>query len=187
LLHDLIATYDWLSQRIGEATPHLRGQRTNLLWLNVDDPRSSPEEWTWRSASQLVFDLRYDSERHYDVKAFLGPYKELLLAAGAHEQGRLMIPGLEDAPEITHPQLLISGWESLRQNGLLLDIEFPVGDLTIKAHKGVLAATIDHFRDVLTNGFAEGSRAQSELSMVFPVPVGESAFAVQSVVGQWFL
>lgn len=185
LLHDLIMAYNWLRDHIEEARGHLRQHRTSLLWLNVNDPRDGSTPWTWRSGPQLIFDLRFDNEEgeQYDVKEFLVPYKEILFAAGAHEQARLTVPIVEQ--EIPHDKRLRRGLEDLRSNDMMTDIQFEVGGEIIKAHRVVLAGAIAHFRDVLTGPFQEGEVAISaEIPMIFPTTGITSAFAMRSVIGK---
>lgn len=93
-MSDLTATYNWLNTHIEEAEAGLRSLSGTALWLNVED--AVRDGWVWRTARELVFNLRYDDEagRHYDVNTFLLPFKPLLLASGAHEHRH---PALPDA------------------------------------------------------------------------------------------
>ncbi|KAG8885286.1 hypothetical protein FRB97_001732 [Tulasnella sp. 331] len=183
LLNDLVKTYDWLLDHIEDARSHLRQRKTNSLWLNVNDPRDGITVWAWRSGSQLILDLRFDDPvgGHYDVKDFLVRYRDLIMAAGAHEQAQLTVPAFER--EITHDERIRLGWDYLRREECMTDIHFKLGERTIKAHRGALAATITHFRDVLTGEFQEGEVAISaEAPMMFPMDGITSFFAIKSVV-----
>ncbi|KAG9002100.1 hypothetical protein FRB93_011873 [Tulasnella sp. JGI-2019a] len=175
LLHDLIKTYDWLLTHIEEAQNHLAQRSTSPLWLNVTDPRDGSILWTWRSSRQLIFDLRFDDleGEHYDAKDFLTPYKTLLLRSGAHEQSQLtMREGFASETGTTHRERLRCGWERLRESGWMTDIQFDIGDTSIRAHRGVLAAAIDHFEVALKYQEQE----------VFPTLGITSAFAMRSVI-----
>ncbi|KAG9010588.1 hypothetical protein FRB93_003856 [Tulasnella sp. JGI-2019a] len=186
LLDDLVETYDWLLAHIDDTKRYLSQRRASLLWLNVIDPRDKSTPWTWRSGRQLIFDLRFDNPKreHYDVKDFLAPYRDLLLCSGAHEQDEVTLPddfALED--EMNHGERLHLGWRDLRQNDWLTDIQFEVDGEVIRAHRGVLAAAMNHFRVALTGGYQEGEvTASPETPMVFPTTGITSAFAMQSVI-----
>ncbi|KAG9011147.1 hypothetical protein FRB94_009073 [Tulasnella sp. JGI-2019a] len=183
LLHDLIKTYDWLLTHIDKAQEHLAQRPNSLLWLNVADPRDEGTPWMWRSGRQLIFDLRFDDldREHYDVKDFLAPYKSLLLSSGAHEQAPLTLRGDFSSKAKTHCERIQRGWGELRRRGLMIDVQFEVGGEVIKAHRGVLAVAIDHFRDALTGEYQEGE-LEASAKMVFPTPGITSAFAVRSIV-----
>ncbi|KAG8870385.1 hypothetical protein FRB97_009805, partial [Tulasnella sp. 331] len=181
LLDDLTETYNWLLDHIEDAGMFLEQRETSLLWLNVNDPRDGVTTWTWRSGRQLIFNLGFDDPEgdHYGVNIFLLRYKDLLMAAGADEQTQLTIPAFEH--EMRHDERLCRGWESLRQNDLLTDIQFEVNGEIIKAHQELLIAAIPHFRDALVGPFHGGERGIStESPMVFPTNGITSTFAIQS-------
>ncbi|KAG9010519.1 hypothetical protein FRB94_010285 [Tulasnella sp. JGI-2019a] len=187
LLNDLIKTYEWLLDHIEEARQHLDGRSESLLWLNVDDPRDE-SPWVWKSGCELVFNSQFDeSERaHYDddAKRFLKPYKDLVLCARAYDERPPPLgEGFGTNPETTHYQQLLIGWGELRTSGWATDIQFEVGDEIIKAHRVVLVAAIEHFRNALTGGFQEGNaEASVTTAMEFPTKGITSAFAMRSVI-----
>ncbi|KAG8868882.1 hypothetical protein FRB97_001820, partial [Tulasnella sp. 331] len=183
LLDDLTETYNWLLDHIEDAGMFLEQRETSLLWLNVNDPRDGVTTWTWRSGRQLIFNLGFDDPEgdHYGVNIFLLRYRDLLMAAGADEQTQLTIPALEH--EMRHDERLCREWESLRQNDLMTNIQFEVDGEIIKAHRGVLAAAIPHFRARLA-GPSQGAEVAISVGspMVFQTDGITSAFAVRSVI-----
>ncbi|KAG8987331.1 hypothetical protein FRB94_006525 [Tulasnella sp. JGI-2019a] len=183
LRDDLFKTYDWLLARIEDARYHLAQHTTSMLWLNIND---FSDNWTWRSGSQLVLDLRFDDPQneHYDVKGRLLPYKDLLIAAGAHEQVQLSVPeGFALEGERTYAEGLRLRLENLLQNRRMTDIQFEVGGETIRAHRAVLAASMDHGMAALPGPYPDGEVAASdEAPVVFPTAGVTSAFAMRSLV-----
>jgi sacsin len=186
LLTDIKATYDWLSNNIEEASPHLRNERHKPIWLNVGNPESADEPWTWRPAEQLVFDMSFDGEGgRYDVKDCLFKYKSLLLATGAKAFVHARISeSSESVTKSSHIERLRDGWNKLRERGSFFDIQFNVAGESIPAHKGMLAAVVEHFMTALTGDYLETTMAPSSDGYpVYPLHADVSAFSVRSVVG----
>ncbi|TDL27706.1 hypothetical protein BD410DRAFT_325666 [Rickenella mellea] len=184
LLPDIRATYSWLSNNIETAKPLLLNHKDSFLWLNVDDPAHDP--WVWRSAEQLVFAMSFDGEGgHYDVKESLSDFHTLLLAAGAKAFMHVDISEEpEDNSKPSHIEIIRRGFDSLREDGQLFDIQFKIGGEIIKAHKALLAAVIEHFRAALTGGYKESGNTGSADDTLpeYKLPDNTSAFAVRSVI-----
>lgn len=154
------------------------------LWLNIN---SNMDDWVWRSANDLVFDLTYDVGGRFVVREFLLPYQSLLVAAGAHEY-RVASPSLPNTSKARapHPEAVCSGWNELRKAGQLLDVCFKVEGKEIPAHRGMLAAMVPHFKAAFSGSFRESLISGDETELpVYRLPEDEaaSAFAVQSIVG----
>ena len=186
LLGYVKATYKWLSNDLEEVEPYLQSQSHLALWLNVQDPESTDEPWTWRAADQLVFDMSFDGEGgRYDVKSFLSGFQPLLSIAGAKAFVHAQI---DEPPESDiqplHIERLREGWTRLRENEHFFDIQFNVAGEVIKAHRGMLAAVVEHFMTALTGDFLEKSiTTSSDGCPVYPLHADVSAFAVRSVIG----
>ncbi|KIK66157.1 hypothetical protein GYMLUDRAFT_219036 [Collybiopsis luxurians FD-317 M1] len=153
LICHLNATYDWLQDNRSAAETVLRGHQNEPIFLNVADIDDPLEPWEWRSASQLVLNLAYDSGRFYTIQPFLHAFKDLLLATGARKR-----------VDVTYEDEAVFGdedFERLRASGKLLDIELrpdpehleedeSPNRLRLKAHAAYLAAHVPHIEDALT-------------------------------------
>lgn len=164
--------------------PHLKPLAKIPIWLNID---SGLDDWTWRAADQLVFDLTFDVDRRFVVQKFLLRHRALLVDAGAHEYVVATPPPPQTANDNTpHPEVIHSGWNELRKTGQLLDICFKVEGQEIPAHRGMLAAVVPHFKTAFTGSFRESIISADDTELpVYRLPDDEaaSAFAVQSIVG----
>ncbi|KAG9043185.1 hypothetical protein FS837_009920 [Tulasnella sp. UAMH 9824] len=183
LLSNIRSVYRWLGDNRDNVTGLLRPLANQRLWLNIS--RDS-DDWTWRAADELVFDLTFDVRGRFVVQDFLLPYRSLLVGAGAHEY-RVASPPPPSTSEVPlhHLERMRSGWNTLRRNGILLDICFQVEGQEIPAHKGMLAALVDHFMVALSGVFSESTIFSNETNLpVYTLPQGDpaSAFAVRSVV-----
>ncbi|KAG8935855.1 hypothetical protein FRC00_010162, partial [Tulasnella sp. 408] len=145
----------------------------------------SLDNWTWRAADQVVFDLTYDVDGRFVARKFLLPFRSLLVEAGAHEYRVASLPSTKSAAKTSHPEMIRAGWNDLRQTGQLLDICFQVDGQEVPAHRGMLAAAIPHFKTAFAGSFRESvTFAEGSELPVYPLPgeEAESAFAVQAIV-----
>lgn len=190
LLNDIRVTLQALSTRQEQTAPLLKAHARKKLWLNVENPGT--DIWMWKSAYELVFDLRHDSidGRYCDVRDFLLKYKSLLLKSGAREYQYADTRSTMRVNGLNHSDKVLSGYQKLREEGHLFDIQFVVDGTTIKAHKAILAAVVPHFFTVLTTGFRE-SQAFSQIhdSPTDDIPTYDMtlkvcAFAVRSSIGK---
>ncbi|KAG8947694.1 hypothetical protein FRC04_010538 [Tulasnella sp. 424] len=185
VLSNIRSVYGWLKNNKEEVKTRLGALSKQPLWLNIN---SILDEWTWRSADELVFDLSHDVEasRRFVVRKFLLSHRSLLVDVGAHEF-RVASPSLPKTSEtrMTHLEMVRSGWNDLREAGQLLDICFIVQKQQIQAHRGMLAAMIPHFKTAFAGSFRESLVFADDTDIpIYPLPEEEaaSAFAVQSVV-----
>ncbi|KIO22368.1 hypothetical protein M407DRAFT_216576 [Tulasnella calospora MUT 4182] len=184
VLIDIRSVYTWLQNQNHAIKAQLRSLSKLPLWLNID---SVEDNWIWRSADELVFDITHDAGGHFVVRNFLDPdYRSLLLDVGAHEyQVASLPPQATSKTEIPHPEMMRSGWNELRRTGQLLDICFQVQGQEIQAHRGMLAAMVPHFKTAFGGSFRESIVMTEDTDLpVYPLPEDEavSAFAVQCVV-----
>ncbi|TDL15335.1 hypothetical protein BD410DRAFT_845281 [Rickenella mellea] len=181
LFADVRDTYNWLNSNLNGAKHLLEDYSDALLWLNVDDP---DESWVWRSAKQLVFGMSFDDEgdEFYDAKDFLYAFKPLLLAAGANEFVHLKLRDKhDDTSKPTHLEIMRDGFNRLRRDGHLFDIQFNVKGEVFKAHKILLAAVVKHFTDAFKAGFREsGVSAWEDELLEYSLPENTSSFAIRS-------
>ncbi|KIO21525.1 hypothetical protein M407DRAFT_10337 [Tulasnella calospora MUT 4182] len=186
LLSDIRSVYDWLGSNRDDVRALLQPLANEPLWLNIN---SDLDDWVWRAADQLVFDLTFDVGGRFVVQTFLLPHRSLLVDAGANEY-RLASPppSTTSEDETPHWEGVRSGWNQLRETGQLLDICFKVEGQEIPAHRGMLAVVVPYFRDAFVGSsrksiiVAEGAELP-----VYPLPQDEAAtaFTVQSVVELW--
>ena len=144
LIGDLEATYSWLNDHEYDAQGLLNYNQEELF-LNVDDPAT---EWTWTSASELLFD-KTDSSSPKSVRGFLGNYGKLLRAAGVREIHKVSIPDNlpGKASHETQLEQIMSGFSEMREAGLLTDVTFIAEDGTsFSAHRAFLATRSEHFK-----------------------------------------
>ncbi|KAG8895827.1 hypothetical protein FRC00_006852, partial [Tulasnella sp. 408] len=182
LLSNIRSVYSWLKSNQANVKGLLKPLAKKPLWLNIADLN----DWTWRAADELVFDLTYDVGGRFVVQKFLLPYRSLLVDAGAHEyRVANLSPPATSETQTPHSEVMRSGWNKLRKAGQLLDMCFKVEGQEIPAHRGMLAAMVPHFATAFSGPFRESiiSADQSELP-VYQIPQDEtaSAFAVRSLV-----
>lgn len=184
LLIDIRSVYTWLQNHKDTVRELLRSRSEQPLWLNID---SVQDFWTLRSADELVFDITHNAGGRFMVRNFLIPYRSLLLEVGAHEyRVATLPPQAASTTDIPHPEMMRLGWNELRQTGQLLDICFKVQGQEIRAHRGMLAAMVPHFKTAFAGSFRESVVMTEDAELpVYPLPEDEaaSAFAVQCVVG----
>ena len=178
LIEDLKATYSWLADRESGAE-RLRDYNEERLFLNTDDP---VREWSWNSASELLFDER-DSSNPRRVRNFLKNYSGLLRAAGVKEINHVSIPDnlmREDSHE-TQLTRLRNKFNSMREADRLTDVTFIARDGTeFPAHRVFLAAQSRHFETC----FASGSwRESRDLEEQVEIPVDHGQECLQAVLG----
>ncbi|KIO21528.1 hypothetical protein M407DRAFT_28861 [Tulasnella calospora MUT 4182] len=183
LLSNIKSVYTWLKSNQANVKGLLKPLAKQPLWLNIG---SDLDDWTWRAADELVFDLTYDVGGRFVVQKFLLPYRSLLVDAGAHEYRVASPPRPNTSGAKTpHSEAMRSGWNQLRKTGQLLDVCFQVEGQEIPAHRGMLAALVPHFMAAFSGSFRESviSADESELP-VYRLPQDEaaSAFAVRSLV-----
>jgi hypothetical protein len=155
LLNDILKTYEWLNERTENARQHLLLHFHDEIFLNVDDPK---RPWVWKSAAQLVYNIRYDTENLTAVRAFLDPFEALLLAAGVQKlsDACYRFKGVESEDGDSRIRM---AFNEMRLAGQLTDLSlrprdgFDRGGL--RAHKSFMAATIPHIKEAAVSGWAE--------------------------------
>jgi len=184
LLQNIKATYTWLQAReADEVAPYLQEHAGSPLWINVNDVMAPDEPWVWRAASELIFDLQFDANGKYDVKDYLTPYKSLLLTAGAREFKHAKYRETATSTR-SYGETLRTGWNGLRLEDKLTDVVFvPAGDQVVKAHRGMMAAMVPHFRAAFSGDWREGSVASTAEPLNYPLPE-VTHFGITSVVGK---
>lgn len=187
LLADLKQTYMWLLQNVETAGSLLKRVQDRPIWLNVNgDPQDG--QWVWRSANELIYDIRFDLEGGvYNVRTFLEPLKALLIASGVREH---VWPELPPAPIGEHVEPdppLLQALNRFRQNGVLLDIGFEVQETgeVVKAHRVMLAVAVPYFGDMFGGHTPENTHSEgmeeSDVAL-YPLPRGIQVFAIRSVI-----
>ena len=177
LIEDLKATYSWLADHESEAE-RLRDYNEERLFLNADDP---VREWSWNSASELLFDER-DSSNPRRVRRFLKNYSGLLRAAGVEEINHVSIPDdlLHEDSHETQLTRIRNSFNSMREADHLTDVTFIAKDDTeFSAHRVFLAAQSRHFEAC----FAPGWRESRVLDGDVEIPVDYSRECLQAVLG----
>ncbi|PIL32619.1 hypothetical protein GSI_05323 [Ganoderma sinense ZZ0214-1] len=173
LLSDLKGTYKYLQERHGEAARFLLSHRNHArLFLNVDDPET--ESWEFLPASQIMFNVPDEDDRK-EARAFLRPFRELLLASGANE---IKIPSAApiapSSPE-AHLSRFRASFDMQRRTKVLTDVVFRVAGATAAeedrnhwAHRALLATASRHFYDSFCaqSGFSESRAASVEEPVV---------------------
>ena len=157
----------------------MRDYNDERLFLNIDDP---VREWSWNSASELLFDER-DSSNPRRVRKFLKNYSGLLRAAGVKEISHVSIPAnlmREDSHE-TQLTRLRNKFNSMREADRLTDVTFIANDGTeFPAHRVFLAAQSRHFETC----FASDSwRESRDLEEQVEIPVDHGQECLKSVLG----
>lgn len=184
LFADIKATYDRLnSQSSEDLSLHLGPVRNAAIWLNVHDPLT--DNWVWRSASELVFDLQFDENGKYDVKDFLVPYKNMLINGGGREFKHATYKGKDDQHDLTYTETLQIGWDNLRRSEKLTDVHFVTADGKhhVKAHRGMMAAMVPHFNQAFTGDWSESQDASQHNPIEYELPKNVSLFCIEAVVG----
>lgn len=182
VLRDLTQTYEWLNQRSKKAGDILLNYTDKDLFLNVDDPENGP--WRFASASQLIFNAPDEDDRQ-SVRTFLMPFKNLLLAANAHEIKQLVAPPVEwQSPNDLFSRLRLAINEQ-RLKGQLTDALLVSTDGSeLPVHRSFLAASVKHFRDLFCDsGYAESSSSASPDDPV-RILVEETGAIIQTIVGR---
>ena len=150
------------------------------LFLNVDNPNV---EWSWASASDLLFDERDFSNTHR-VKQFLKSYSGLLRAAGVKEINHVSIPNYllhEDSLEMQLAQIR-SGFNEMREADQLTDITFTANDGTeFSAHRVFLSARSGYFKTCFALGWRESKLLEGKLE----IGVDYSRECLGAVLGMW--
>ncbi|KAG8909094.1 hypothetical protein FRC01_007133 [Tulasnella sp. 417] len=174
LFQDLQHIYEWLRRNQTEAQQYLDLASPHPIWLNVD---SVDSPWIWCTADRLVFDLSHDTKQSFRARQFLCEYRELIMAAGAQRYRYATIE--TEQQEVSHSEKGLAGWRELRQREILFDIWFKPEGSVIGAHRGLLAALIPHFAQVVDD---DSSNIISSRSVEYQLPDATSAFAVRSVI-----
>jgi sacsin len=180
VLQHLERTYQWLSQHVDAAQPLLR-RCTEVgipLFLNVDDPKNSSEEWIWERADHILLDEYRDDVGFLRYpRNFLKAFNSLLVAAGAVTFDYGEGVDTTNNPQEDEDQLenLRTSFDRMRKNGICTDVSFicgsPPDNEPLKAHRAYLAAYTDHF-EMFSGKFSglEARVASSESPIVFEVP-----------------
>ncbi|KAH9939666.1 uncharacterized protein BXZ73DRAFT_43603 [Epithele typhae] len=162
LLADLKATYAFLATLTGLADL-LHPHRDEPLFLNVADPERDP--WVFVPATLLTLNVPDDGD-YREARAFLQPFRALLVAAGAYEIRRVTAPALAPpTPADDALSLLRAGFDGLRTQRILTDVVFRAPDGEggeVWAHRALLASASEHFYDQFASGFTEGGPASAQ-------------------------
>ncbi|KAI0739601.1 hypothetical protein C8Q80DRAFT_1240735 [Daedaleopsis nitida] len=173
LLDDLKATYAFLNERYADAKQFLLRHGREALFLNVSDP--SYDKWNFCAGNQIMFNVP-DEDGRQDVRAFLRPFRNLLLAGGAEEIKIPTAPVLETSPAEDELARMRGAFSSMRQSMLLTDVNFMVAGSTVDtadriyAHRNVLAAASEHFHHMFCGHLAESGPASAENPIVIELP-----------------
>jgi hypothetical protein len=167
LLQDIHATYKWLNGNAAEARSTLLFHMDDKIFLNLPvNQLDIVQNWTWKSARQLVFNIAYDTIDLAAVGEYLSPFRPLLLAAGVMV---LSDPTCGPRPAEPHNDFLQirTVFNNMREAGQLTDITLtPKQEMTstseaakekLMAHKCFLAAAVPHLKDGLLSGMEESS------------------------------
>jgi len=171
-LSDLRKTYKYLQEANADTVKEaLYGYEAAPIFLNVKDSQSHP--WVWDSVKTLVLDVDYDIPRRglRHVKKFLNPYIGLLANAGAKQVTPADVEelGVTVADSETYSQRLLAGVaELLSSGGDFTDVTLIATGYEhpgqVRAHKVVLAATSEWFRDKLGGSFLETGTVELDVS-----------------------
>ncbi|KIL64220.1 hypothetical protein M378DRAFT_163460 [Amanita muscaria Koide BX008] len=178
LLLDLRATYKWLNDHANDIASMISQKKTELLFLNVDDPES--DDWTWHPASNLVIDLQDIYDMH-NVKGFLRNYNELLKVAGVRRVKKRKAEAISTTDNtLRHMR---DRFNNMRQSGFGTDVVFKAQDAQcqiLPAHKSWLVACNNHFG---TTFIASGMKESQTLGS--DIRVEHSSMCVREVI-DWF-
>ncbi|KAM5530669.1 hypothetical protein V8D89_015641 [Ganoderma adspersum] len=175
LLSDLQATYQHLQERHRDAERFLLRHRNVALFLNVDAPGT--ESWEFLPASQIMFNVPDEDDRR-EARAFLRPFRELLLAAGANEIKIPSAPSISPSSPEAHLSRFRASFEMQRRSRVLTDVVFRAEGATATeadrdhwAHRALLATTSEHFYNQFCaqSGFSESRAASVEDPVVIQV------------------
>lgn len=187
LLDDLKATYAFLDERHASAKPYLRQHGREALYLNVNDP--SCDKWSFCAANQIMFNVP-DEDGRQDVRAFLRPFQNLLLAAGAEEIKIPTAPVLETSPAEDELARMRGVFSSLRESMVLTDINFMVAGSIVDsadrlyAHRNVLAAASEYFHGMFCGHLAESGPASAENPIVIELPNERELQCARLILGE---
>ncbi|KAJ2913095.1 hypothetical protein MD484_g7328, partial [Candolleomyces efflorescens] len=173
VLHDLKATYQWLSEQPPAVTSSIAGLKEEPIFLNVDDP--DVDEWRWSSASQLAFETE-DLTSVQGVRQFLLPFRPFLKSVGVLEA---YYPEIEADSEHSGALYEQKQFQSFREkldeqrlSGKFTDVLFvprravkgrtpdthhELDHPTLRGHRSYLAGCVPWFEDMFLGGFREGS------------------------------
>lgn len=200
LLSDIRATYQHLQQHHIEAKKFLLRHRDEALFLNVDVPESEP--WVFLPASQIIFNLsNEDDDYDYDdleveVRAFLRPFRDLLLASGASEIKIPLPPPIPPSSAEVYLSSFRASIEEQRRSKVLTDVVFRVagaleteGDTGLWAHRTLLATASEHFHRLFCgqSGFAESCAASVDNPVVINLEDDLELSCAGLVLGESFI
>ena len=193
LLDDMKATYRYLNEHCGAAQRFMVRYRKEALFLNVDHPES--DSWTLLPASQIVLNVSDDGDLR-EVRAFLRPFRDLLVVSGALE---IKIPTAAPPPATPAEGLLArlrTSFAEQRKSKTLTDVVFRVsgerGGATRRAelwaHRALLATASDHFNQLFCghSRFSESRAASVEDPVVIPIESDLELQCVELVLGELF-
>ena len=196
LLHDLEKVYQFLNNNLDLqfrqneelAQSILFALRDEQLFLNIDDPG---DRLNWVQGSSLAFDCHDCEGSMQDVRKFLSPFEGILLSAGAiRVQHPAYIPEHGLQSESGKLQSFWSSFNQLRKEKVLTDVELISQGMELSsfrepllAHRVILAASSQYFKDYFAGDFQESRDALSPSSPL-RVSVPYSCPCVRSFLGE---
>ncbi|KAJ2928409.1 hypothetical protein H1R20_g8672, partial [Candolleomyces eurysporus] len=173
VLHDLKATYQWLTENPSAIASIANQLRDEPIFLNVDNP--DVHEWKWASASQMAFETE-DLTSIQGVRQFLLPFRAFLKSVGVLEA---YYPEIEADSEHSGALYDQKQFQSLREKlnaqrleGKFTDVLFvpqkeakgrtreglyKLDHPSLRGHRNYLASCVPWFEDLFLGGFREGS------------------------------
>lgn len=197
MLHDLTEVYKYLNDNLELlrqseelAQTILFALRDEKLFLNVD---GQEDPLNWVQGSALAFDCQDREGSMQDVRQFLRPFEKILVAA---EAIRVRHPSHKPAhdpqqSESLKLQKIWSSFDQLRKMKVLTDVEFVaqpqatnvLSPEPLFAHRVVLAASSEYFKDYFTGDFQESRDASPGAPLT--IEVQYSWQCIRSFLGKY--
>lgn len=187
LIRHLEQTYQWLNDHAKDAQFYLQLSAADgaALFLNVDDPTNTAEEWNWKRADHILLDI-YDTGFLQCPRDFLKPFNSLLTAAGAVtiDYGKDVEPLYKRPKDEERLSSICTSFDRMRKQGVCTDVSFicdPPDDEPLSAHRAYLAAYTTHFNEMFSGSFTEAGDASSNNPIIVTVQ-GYSRNCVESIL-----
>ena len=190
LLKDLTATYQFLADRseASEVKQLLTPYRDEPLFLNVNHP--SVDQWEFLPATRITLNIPDDGEFR-EARKFLGPFRPLLIAAGAFEFWLVPVPHVDSSPAEEELSVLRAGFEGLRTGRLFTDVVFRApgvhGAMEVWAHRALLATASEFFHNLFSDGFIESRPASVVDPIVIEMETLEEFQCAEMVIREYSL
>ena len=164
VLTDLTETYAWLDARKDDPNlDYIKKYKDECIFLNVDNPRL--DRWTWHCAHNMFFNIPDLDGPFACVGKFLLPFGGLLRRAGVREVSYPSREILSLSTAETQLAQIRSGINNMRLEDVLTDVTFMADDGSkFGAHSVFLATQTEYFRNLLTQGWSEGSSRLIQMS-----------------------